>query len=488
MSERFRRHPERLSPVSKALLAVAMIWLATHASPRQESAQVHAQARLPRGSQCTRVVFDYPLAQVTTLQPEAHFDQWLDDQTDAVSEAAEAFSEGLAEELNFDSLDTQPVGFADVCDEDDRSALESRGAVDIEEVWMAPVEKLEGTQDPNFPDPELMQITQPQHAWEKGATGDRSQLTNVIIDTGVDTTHPELQGRLTSQMCFSYAPEGFESTCPNGQAEDDSAHITDPAALHGGATAGVAISLSQGGVTPVQVAIREVKPEGNLYHLSGEDIYRAYDAVVRSDLRVAAVSASYGHGGYTSTEACRSENPREAALIKNIIDKGVVFVAASGNESGLNYTAFPACLTFSSDYIDGFVPVASTTDADDTAFHANMAPWVLTGAPGEGITSLYPDGQYASYSGTSMAAPAVAAAVQVIRDMYISISPADIERLLVRGGVAVRDTRQAEGGYTNGLILSRLSFPGISNQWYFDWLRSEGKTFDLSLPLLWHGR
>jgi thermitase len=80
--------------------------------------------------------------------------------------------------------------------------------------------------------------------------------------------------------------------------------------------------------------------------------------------------------------------------------KGAVVVAAAGN-GNTSDRAYPAAYP-------NAIAVAATNQDDRRASFSNYGDWVDVAAPGVSILSTVPSG-YASWSGTSMAAPHVSA-------------------------------------------------------------------------------
>jgi subtilisin family serine protease len=98
----------------------------------------------------------------------------------------------------------------------------------------------------------------------------------------------------------------------------------------------------------------------------------------------------------------------------------LVVVAAAGN--GGDFTEqYPAA-----ENVDGLIAVAASTSKDGLASFSTRGSWIAVTAPGQGITSTVPGGKYAVWSGTSMAAPFVAAEAALIHAVFPKVGNKDI--------------------------------------------------------------
>jgi hypothetical protein len=135
-------------------------------------------------------------------------------------------------------------------------------------------------------------------------------------------------------------------------------------------------------------------------------------------------------GGDVSTTAC-PEDPA-ADVIEALTAASVPVVVASGNDGYYNAISHPAC-------VSDAIAVASVNEDDEISLFANTSATLDLLAPGENVISAVPGSSYASFDGTSMAAPHVAGAFALLRQEFPT---ADVEHLRValrKGGHAVFD-------------------------------------------------
>lgn len=193
--------------------------------------------------------------------------------------------------------------------------------------------------------------------------------TIAIIDTGIDTTLPELQGKIIYEVCLME-----ELQCPNKKSFQEgvgSATLT---------TAQTSVGNFSHGTRLAQVAVK-TNPSMNIVFIrvipTGKDgapawaaananstIKQALDwvAINKTKFNIVAVSVSMGHRPQLTTNYCRMRASQDALLIKsiaNLKNLGVATVFASGNDRDKSRINYPACLAdsiaISSSTIDGYV-------------------------------------------------------------------------------------------------------------------------------------
>lgn len=151
---------------------------------------------------------------------------------------------------------------------------------------------------------------------------------------------------------------------------------------------------------------------------------------LRTTYAIDAANLSLGGGG--STTHCDS-NPAKPA-IDTLHAAGIATVIASGNNGYVNAISSPGCISTA-------VTVGSTTKSDSVSSFSNSAAFLDLLAPGSSINSSIPGGNYASWNGTSMAAPHVTGAWAVLKSAKSSAGVEEVLGALRSTGRTVLDTR-----------------------------------------------
>ena len=150
-----------------------------------------------------------------------------------------------------------------------------------------------------------------------------------------------------------------------------------------------------------------------------------------------AIRYSYRNGARVSNNSwgyVGGEDSRLTAAIREAADKGQLFVVASGNDGfDLDERRFDSRNTSypSASPASNVIAVAAVDRRDHLAGFSNIGRrYVDVAAPGVGIYSTVPDGDYTRFSGTSMAAPHVAGAIGLIWAENPELSAGDVRELL----------------------------------------------------------
>jgi glucose/arabinose dehydrogenase/subtilisin family serine protease len=275
-----------------------------------------------------------------------------------------------------------------------------------------------------------------------------------ILDTGVDSAHPLLTGRVIEEACFSSdIPARSATVCPNGLEQETGAGAAAPCSLdgcyHGTHVAGIAAGEEAGTGQPLSgvakgaqvVAVQVYSRIDDAGRCGGSppclgawssDVIAGLEHVYALSTRYNLASINLGLGGGLFSSHCDHEPYKP--IIDNLRSTGIPVVVASGNGGSADSITSPAC-------ISSTVSVGSTTKSDAISWFSNVAPFLSLLAPGQSITSSVPNDGFAVASGTSMAAAHVAGAWAVLKQAAPSATVDQILTALQRTGLSITDTR-----------------------------------------------
>jgi len=283
-------------------------------------------------------------------------------------------------------------------------------------------------------------------AWNL-STGSATVVVGVI-DSGIDHTHPDLAANIWTNPNEIAAngidddgngyvddTRGWDFANNDNEAMDGDSHGTHCAGTIGGAGnngAGVAGVCWQVSLVPLKF-------------LSDSGTGTTSDAIEAvaygTSIGVDLTSNSWGGGGFS--QALKDEIDAADAA-------GILFVAAAGNAGNDNDLSE----TYPSSYDSGnIIAVASIDDFGGLSSFSNYgATSVDVAAPGTGIYSTVPVAfeSYASFSGTSMAAPHVAGLCALVKAHRPSLTHSQIRALIL--GTAEPLLSLAGTSVTGGLI------------------------------------
>jgi len=294
-------------------------------------------------------------------------------------------------------------------------------------------------------------------AWAQGFDG--SGKTVVVMDTGVDTSHPFFPpSRLKAEACFSTSSAAAKamSLCPGaassstaaGSGQDCPGNVSG--CSHGTHVAGIAVGndgvgpnvgVARGaGLISIQVfscfsSTTSCTGVRNALSYPSDQIRAMEHVLVLSQsIDIAAVNMSLGGDVHTNPIACDAANAARKAAIDNLRSVGIATIVAAGNNSRRDAISQPGCISTA-------ISVGNSTDADLIASTSNVANFLDLLAPGDSITSAAPEGGVFTMSGTSMAAPHVAGAFAILRQAEPDATIDEILSALHSTGTSVDDER-----------------------------------------------
>lgn len=253
-------------------------------------------------------------------------------------------------------------------------------------------------------DKSVPQIGAPD-AWKAGYEGSGVQVA--VLDTGVDATHPDLDGKVKESQDFSGSPTG---------TEDHFGHGTHVAATIAGTGAGA------GGTR------KGVAPKADLLvgKVLGDDGY-GYDSWIIAGMEWAASEGAKVVNMSLGGEATDGTDPLSQAVNDITAQTGTLFVVAAGNEGQDETVGTPgaAASALTVGAVDREDKLADFSSRGPRLGDAGLKPEIT--APGVDIIAARATGTamgqpvdnlYTAASGTSMATPHVSGAAALLAQQH----------------------------------------------------------------------
>ncbi|MFJ4715598.1 S8 family peptidase [Streptomyces sp. NPDC088785] len=382
-----------------------------------------------------------------------------------VARAAPATPRGATRGLVLDAID----GVALKADKKKAAAFwadiatpRSRAAGDLKKLWLdARATSL------------LAESTRQVHADRAWAAGYDGKGTKVaVLDTGVDTAHPDLKGRVAESKNFT----------DSADADDHQGHGTHTTSTVGGS--GAASGGKEKGVAPAATLLN-----GKVLDDSGSGATSWIIAGMQwaVDEGADVVSLSLGNPSELDCSDPMAQATQELARSA----KNTLFVIAAGNSGPQNNTvSSPGCVpeVLTVGAVDGDDATASFSSRSPVRRTHTLKPEIA--APGVAITAAAAGGRgvyaYQAMSGTSMATPHVAGAAALVRQRHPDWSAQRIKQALVSSADAgiPGDVRETGGGRLDAkaavdqTVLGADAVQGGS----FDWPQDRSDRTTVQVP------
>ncbi|MCX4524940.1 type VII secretion-associated serine protease mycosin [Streptomyces sp. NBC_01551] len=253
-----------------------------------------------------------------------------------------------------------------------------------------------------------------EEAW---GTTQGDGVTVAVLDTGVDSTHPDLAGRVLdgTDLIGMGAGRGDRAWARHGTA------MAGIIAGHGHGTdrrQGVLGIAPQAKILPVRVILEEGDP-GRAKARENKGGALAEGIRWAADHGADVINLSLGD----DSESAHHEAAEDEA-VQYALGKGVVVVASAGN-SGKDGdpVSYPAAYP-------GVIAVAAVDRRGRRAAFSTRNWYATVSAPGVGVVIADPDRSYYEGWGTSAAAAFVSGSVALVKAAHPDLSPAQIKRLL----------------------------------------------------------
>ena len=276
-----------------------------------------------------------------------------------------------------------------------------------------------------------------------------------VLDTGVDSSHPELHGKLVSGYDFVAIPDedtnliGDVKT-PDPDTTDEAGHGTHVAGIIG--ARGKRMINGMGGdcrIMPVRVLGTTLENGARV----GVGIITNIDDGLKYAVDRGADVINLSLGITASGPGIPHRRAVEYARLHDVI-----VVASSGND-GTSQPVFPGA-------VPGVITVGAITELGRVAAFSSWGPFLDVVAPGTAIYSADLGGGYRYRSGTSHAAPFVSGVAALIvaraRRQWLTLRERTIRRI-IRDTADRSDQRRADAWAGTGILNARDAILLTSN-------------------------
>jgi subtilisin family serine protease len=233
------------------------------------------------------------------------------------------------------------------------------------------------------------------HLREAHTLASGTNVTVAVIDSLIDTTHPDIAGSIIGQY--------------------DAVAATDKPDEHGtGMTGAIAAHRRLLGVAPRAriLAIHAFSPDAkHPQQATTQSIVAGIDWAIARGAKVINMSFA---GPY---------DPLLQMALKKAREKGVVLIAAAGNMGPQSPPLYPAA-------DENVIAVTAVDDKDKLMPQANQGPHVALAAPGVNVIEAAPRATYNFTTGTSVAAAHVSGVAALILERNPGIDVASLEEVL----------------------------------------------------------
>lgn len=307
--------------------------------------------------------------------------------------------------------------------------------------YVEPNYAFESSATPNDPEYSiqwaLSKISAPA-AWNI-STGSSGTIIG-IIDTGIDWDHPDLSEHIWSNsdeipdngldddnngyiddirgwdfQSVTYGPEG-------APGEDVGLPDNDPMDRHGHGShcAGISAAVTNNGTGIAGLAWNcTLMPLRFAYKRNDTGAGVGYDVDAVDAFQYAADNgAKVLNFSFTSYGMSSSF----VDAVQDAYDLGVVIAVAAANDNKDDPGAIGG--------LEETIAVANTNNSDQRNGTSNYGSWIDVSAPGTNILSTVYDDQYATWSGTSMAAPYVAGLAALVLSVNPSLTPGQVTDII----------------------------------------------------------
>lgn len=295
-------------------------------------------------------------------------------------------------------------------------------------------------------------------AWQNGHTG--KGVIVAVLDTGVDYNHEDLKNNIWTNT-KEIAGNGIDDD-GNGYVDDflgwnfnsNNNNVLDNNG-HGTHVSGT-IAAENNGIGVTGIAYNSQIMAVKVLDENGSGSYANIANGIRYAVDNGANVINLSLGGNSGNNTLKS-------AIEYASSKGVIVVMAAGN-SGDATPSYPARYADKSGIAVGAVD--KNNQLTDFSNRSGSQEIKYVTAPGKDVYSTVPDNKYASYSGTSMAAPHVAGVVALMLSANPNLTESQVREIII--STAENGTNPQQPQPTNPSPSMPSFFPPLDSFLPFD--------------------
>jgi len=242
-----------------------------------------------------------------------------------------------------------------------------------------------------------------------------SNITVAVIDSQIDTRHPDLDGVVAGEF--------------------DAVGATDQPHSHGTGMAGAIFAHRK---------LMGVAPSARLYAVHAFSSGAASAESTTFNILKGLEWASSKGVRVINMSFAGPRDPSLERALKAAHDRGIVLIAAAGNAGPKSPPLYPGA--------DPNVIAVTATDVNDKLFSgANRGRYIAVAAPGVDILVPAPDNTYQLTTGTSVASAEVSGVAALLLERNPSLKPEDIREILTSTATHLAG-KDRDDDYGSGLV------------------------------------
>ncbi len=242
----------------------------------------------------------------------------------------------------------------------------------------------------------------------------QKKATIAILDTGIDAKHEDIAGNYKSiQRKYDKDTQGHGTHC-----------------------AGIA-----GAVSNNEIGVASFSQANEFVQISSIQVLNSFGMGTQKSIISGMIEAADNQVDVISMSLGGRSNPLKQKAYKEVVkyanDAGAIVVVAAGNSNSNAANYAPA-------NAEGVIAVSAIDEALNRASFSNYVSDLSMGiaAPGVNIYSTFPNNDYKTFNGTSMATPYVAGLVGLMKSINPNLTTTEVYSILKESGKNTNLTKE----------------------------------------------